>query len=556
MKRTTLLPILLVPLLALSLLSCGNGTEPPVTSGSGGVESDPAADRLSLTQCTVIYGASDPTGVASSAKKIKTRMLSKTGIQVTCSDDRAEPSEYEILIGNTNRPESAVAAQRLTESGHCYVVMRIGNKVVIAGTDGDAIIRGCQYFANKLLPTDGGTHIPMKEDFCYMDRFDTDTLWNSSLGGFEILQNTVVYGPTLSHQTPELTYSRIIELSHNGEQNGVLLATAESLDVHLYQIHRSVDGGKSWEKAGKVRATAEGMIANWQPMLYELPCQVGDLPEGTILLAGCTRNSSSTHTEMTLYASTDLGENWKVVSTVAVGGGFDPSGGLSTGLWEPFLLCDDDGKLYCFYSDETDSQNHSQMIVCRSSTDGKKWSETQRIVACPEQYLRPGMPTVTRLGNGKGKYFITYEMVGQNGNPVYYKVTDDLSDWGDPADRGTAISTAGGVTIGSAPYCCWIPAGGDRGTLIVTAKNMVGGSSKTGTDWMVSYDYGKTWVKMDNPLPYTPTDSFRYAYSPCIFAGADGQTLYYVNNVNSESVPSKADIRLAVLRVHGFGSAE
>lgn len=554
MKKIRLLPALSALLITLSFISCGGGESQITTTDGTKKEEDPASEFLNLSECAVIYGASDPSASASSAKKIKAQMLSKTEIWTTCSDDRSDPVEYEILVGNTNRPESAEASQQLSGSGHTFAIMRMGGKIAIVGSDEDAIIRGCQYFTNNLLPSDGGTVIPVKEDFCYMDHFDTDTLWNSSLGGFEILQNTVVYGPTLSHQAPELTYSRIIELSHNGEQNGTLIATAESLDVTCYQIHRSVDGGKSWEKVGEVRSAIAGMIANWQPMLYELPCQVGDLPEGTILLAGCTRNSATTHTEMTLYASRDLGESWKVVSTVAVGGGFDPNGGLSTGLWEPFLLCDDDGKLYCFYSDETDSTAHSQMIVCRSSTDGVNWSETQRIVACTEQYLRPGMPTVTRLGNGK--YFITYEMVGQSGNPVYYKVTDDLSDWGNPSDIGTAIVAAGNVSIGSAPYCCWIPAGGDKGTLIVTAKNMVSGSSDTGTDWLVSYDYGKTWVSMDNPLPYTVTDQFRYAYSPCIFAGSDGQTLYYVNNVNSEKVPIKADIRLAVLSVHGFGSAK
>lgn len=556
MKRKKLLSALLASLIALTLISCGGGKTQNTTAPGSGTEADATStsDFLSLTECAVIYGASDPSEFASAAKKVKTRMLSLTGIQTVCSDDRADPTEYEILIGNTNRPESITATEKLTGSDHTYAVMRIGNKIVIVGSDKDAIIRGSQYFANELLPADGGTVIPIKEDFCYMDSFDTDTIWNSTLGGFEILQNTVVYGPTYRNKTPELTYSRIIELSHNGEQNGVLIATAESLDVKYYQIHRSTDGGSSWEKVGEIRASANGMITNWQPMLYELPCQVGDLPEGTVLLAGCTRNSDASHTEMTLYASHDLGENWEVVSTVATGGGFDPNGGLSTGLWEPFLLCDDDGKLYCFYSDETDSQNHSQMIVCRSSTDGKNWSATQRIVACSEQYLRPGMPTVTRLGNGK--YFITYEMVGQSGNPVYYKVTDDLTDWGNASDMGTLIMTARRVSVGSAPFCCWIPAGGDQGTLIVTAKNMVNGNSDTGTDWLVSYDYGKTWVNMDNPLPYSSTDSFRYAYSPCIFAGSDGQTLYYVNNVDSEEVPTKADVRLAVIRVHGFGSAE
>lgn len=390
--------------------------------------------------------------------------------------------------------------------------------------------------------TDNGTQRPQENPD--MENNQTEKIKPKE---FVLQQSSTVYGPTKEDPAPELTYARIIELAHNGEHNGTLLATGESLNVSRYLIHRSTDGGKSFEQVGEVKAKTSKYIANWQPMLYELPCAVGNLPEGTILLAGCTRNYDTSKTEMTVYASTDLGESWKYVSAVAEGGGFGQVNGMSNGLWEPFLLCDESGTLYCFYSDETDCTNHSQMIVCRSSKDGVNWSETQRIVASNQQNLRPGMPTVTKMGNGK--YFLTYEMVGMNGNPIYCKTTEDLSDWGNPAGIGTEVVSGRGVSVGSTPYCCWIPGGSENGTLIVTGKNMVKGSSKTGTDWLVSYDFGKTFTNIANPLPYADDGVFRYAYSPCVFAGSDGQTLYYVNNVNSTAVRGKAKIQLAILRV-------
>ncbi|MBQ7355343.1 MAG: exo-alpha-sialidase [Clostridia bacterium] len=368
----------------------------------------------------------------------------------------------------------------------------------------------------------------------------------------QILRQATVFAPTAEDPTPALTYPRIVRLQHSGVHNGILLSTAESLHVEAYLIHRSDDDGRTWRQVGEVTSHIPEWIANWQPMLYELPCTVGDMPAGTLLLAGCVRNRPTSETAMCIYRSNDLGASWTLLSTVAEGGGFSQTGGLSKGLWEPFLLCDEQGMLWCFYSDELDAERHSQMLVCRSSTDGIHWSETRRIVACADPHLRPGMITVTRMGDGR--YFLAYEMVGIRNNPVYGKTTADLSDWGDPADPGARVETPEGKGVGSTPYCCWLPAGGDGGTLIVTGKNHSGtGESKTGTDWLVSHDFGKTWTAVDNPLPYTPNGLFRYAYSPGLFAAEDGKTLYYVNDINSEEVPSKAKIQLALIEVSARG---
>lgn len=371
-----------------------------------------------------------------------------------------------------------------------------------------------------------------------------------------VLNSTTIYVPTAEDPAPELTYPRIIRLEHSGNANGVWLSTAESLNVDAYQIHRRLDYGKTWSKVGEVTSHIKGMIANWRPMLYELPCQVGDMPEGTLLLAGCVSNAATTRTMMCIYKSNDWGKTWSFISTVAEANGFSTTGGLSKGLWEPFLLCDDSGKRYCYYSDETDAEKHSQMIVCRSGTDGKNWSETQWIVAASNSGLRPGMPTVTRLGDGW--YFITYEIVGMANNPIHYKITDDLSDWGDVSSIGTPVESRKGEGFGSAPYCCWISAGGGQELLVVTAMFDYGKTDDTAAHWLISRDLGKTWQRIENPLYYEETEytDHRYAYSPGLFASADGKTLYYVNDIPSEKGKGKADVELAVLEISTLGISQ
>ena len=88
-----------------------------------------------------------------------------------------------------------------------------------------------------------------------------------------------------------ISYTRVIELQHSGEHNGTLVATYEMYTSGLrvekpgYNIHVSHDGGSNWEMVATVREKAAAIQSEFQPFLYELPSQVGDMPAGTLLLA-------------------------------------------------------------------------------------------------------------------------------------------------------------------------------------------------------------------------------------------------------------------------------
>ena len=56
----------------------------------------------------------------------------------------------------------------------------------------------------------------------------------------------------------------------------------------------------------------------------------------------------------------------------------------------------------------------------------------------------------------------------------------------------------------------------------------------------VSFDYGRTWTTMENPLPYDITldskDTNRIGHSPVFIAGSDPSVIYYLNTtVNPEN---------------------
>ena len=507
---------------------------------------------LDISDYTVIRPDGAKSAFLKSASQFKKDLNEYVSENIGIADDyikrgdSEDPSQKAILLGETNREATAAALATLASKNldNAYIIKVSENKIVICGTDDYTTVKAMKYFMNnfvKSAPSNG--HIEIEDNFEYIceNAGEGSILANGSLVSIE--QISKIHGPSSTDPSPTYTYPRILEVQYDEKNKGTLIATAEGLDKEYYRIFKSVDGGKSWELITTVREQIgkSFLVANWQPYLYELPCKVGEMEAGTLLLAGCSRDrSTASITRMCIWRSSDCGLTWEEYTIVDEGGNLDIGG-----MWEPFLMCDDDGKLVCFYSDESEYNVHSgQKLVFRVSEDGENWGDKKYVVSATDNALRPGMITVTRLGNGK--YFACYEIVGMAGNPIYCKISDSLTDWGAPDDLGKVIE-ANGKKLGSSPHCVWTPLGGENGTLFVTGCFMASGSSQTGTDLFISTDYGRTWQTIDNPLPYTRTDDHRFAYSPGFYLGADG-TVYYVNDVNSK-ISKKADIKLAILKV-------
>ncbi len=341
--------------------------------------------------------------------------------------------------------------------------------------------------------------------------------------GFKIENVSDIYIPADNNANVS-EYPSVIRLQHqkNDDDNGKLLATFEKWG-DTYPIYESTDDAVTWQYVCTVKDNLnEGYRNEWMPFLYELPADIGDFEKGTVILAATSvYGEGVTDSTITLYSSTDTGRTFNAFCNV------DKAGGTDWGVWEPYLIYEkESGRLFCFYSDDSDPV-HSQKLVYKYTTDLVTWSEKHECVACSDSSLRPGMVSVTEMGNSE--YFMVYEMVGIDGNPIYCKKSTSLDDWGDVSDYGKVVSAAG-KTFGSSPYAAWSPVGGKCGTLIVVGKHPIRGRSNTGTDMFISFDYGKTFAPVDNPIPYTLNPYERCSYSPSLFFSSDGKTLYYVNN--------------------------
>ncbi len=530
------LSLILAGVAAILLVGCNNDT--PATTTQGSTSDGP----IDLTEYTVVYAAQGSSGYASSAKELAKFLGVESQADKTTEGAYPDNGGKEIVIGNTNRKESEDARATLKEKSdkkHAYGIVVTENRVAIVGTSSQAVIE-----AINIVMTDctNDKHLPIPIGQSIFGEFASDPVKvSSTLTFIPTALSTIAEAPKNSWGGGIGTPS-VIDLQHNGENNGMLIASYAVSDSGKtgkptsLRTARSKDGGKTWELSGRAYEEVDKSIeASWNPHLFELPCKVGDMPEGTLLLAGISIDAGQKKkTAVNIWRSYDLGESWEHYLVLDTGGVGDTTGGL----YEPYLMYENE-KLYCFYSDETDKTNHSQKLVFKTSSDGVNWSEKKEMVALEDQTERPGMAVIAKMGNGK--YFGIYEVCSDlpdKGATLYYKITDDLDNW-DPTDKGTRLTAKDGSTFGSAPWCAWSPVGGDCGMLIISSTY---GTEKN--DLVVSLDFGKTFTTIANPLPYEEG-----GYSASLFFSSDGKTLFYSNTVELEAGSDKAKVDFVALKL-------
>jgi hypothetical protein len=241
----------------------------------------------------------------------------------------------------------------------------------------------------------------------------------------------------------------------------------------------------------------------YQPHLFELPQQVGEFPAGTIFCSGNSIPKDMSSTELLVYVSRDGGKSWEYFSSIIKGGrAIYPNKG-ETPVWEPFLGLDKSGRLVAYYSDERyENKKLDQILSHKVSEDGgKTWGAEVFDVAVPDGKTRPGMAIIDRLPNGK--YIMVFEIVGVEGIPIHYKLSDDGLNFGDPADLGKRIMNKEGHFLRSTPYVIWTPFGGEKGTIMVSGMAININGKEIGNGYMINKNLGEgEWTYIEAPISY------------------------------------------------------
>ncbi|MFI7498229.1 RICIN domain-containing protein [Streptomyces sp. NPDC049687] len=293
------------------------------------------------------------------------------------------------------------------------------------------------------------------------------------------------------------------------EKSTVVTETG-SADKQTLPVYKSDDHGTTWQPLSEVKAPAylssdpqyAKYTSNWtNPYLYVLPQDVGNLKQGTLLLASVVSGDDYYYKEhkaadpnwtpsndgdrkdlaIALYSSTDDGATWKIVNVVATGGWQGGSAGAvgqniaaaNTNrqvdpLWEPYLMVYK-GQLVCYYSDENDytgfnattgvptldpandtATDSQGQILVHKTWDGRStaWSAPVVDIAGLNQTMsggkteigggRPGMANVVRTTDGK--WLLTFEYWGGGVNTKYVLADNPLKFYTGSA-TGTGVTT-------------------------------------------------------------------------------------------------------------------
>ncbi len=540
MKKTGLMYKLLALVVALaSVLTV-------FTACAGGKTDEKPKEYLDISGYLIIRRDASAARVTDETADLKKAIESAIGTTLTVKTDwyaptnAPDPNAKEILVDKTNRKESEDALAKLEgKPDDSYIIDITENKIVLIGKTTVGTVRAILYFLNNyVMPSKETGKIDLSagktvtkdydvvQNIYIKDKLDMDVEVVSTL-----LETTPpgIYTDTLG--TPasvgRVLYPSITELQYqkNEEDNGKLIAIFEfgSSDNNTTSgsVWESTDKGETWKIIARPRETMDRSISGISMAhIYELPAQVGDMPAGTLLYSGNSVDYSY-KSHIAVWRSFDAGKTWQEYVIIA------KAGGLKEGIWEPFMWYEEsDGYLYCFYSDDSDPL-HDQKLVYKRSKDGKNWSDIVDVCTFNDPKNRPGMFAMSKMSNGE--YFMVYEFVEGGGSLIYYKTTKDITSW-NPTDPGTLLEV-GSYSVGSAPWCIWTPFGGECGTLIVTGMWESGGDGKH--RMFVSFDYGKTWELMANPLPYSH-DKLMHSdnhigYSPAFFVGSDPSVIYYMN---------------------------
>jgi hypothetical protein len=353
-------------------------------------------------------------------------------------------------------------------------------------------------------------------------------------------------------------YVTLVRLAHqpNAADNGRILIAYEENGMAGIPLWESRDQGASWQPlphavdAGHTPASPCNL--HWQPHLTEMPRDAHGLKAGTILLSAsrvCNGdNGRMTSMQLQLYTSVDLGRTWRYRSTVAAGTAAAP-------VWEPHLLVLDDGRLVTFYSDETHkADGYNQLLAHKVSEDGgRSWGPEVYDTAMAGGVERPGMVIIARLPDRR--YVYNFEDVdGPIENQVYVKFSDDGLHWngpgGDPADRGTPVQAEGGEYPINCPTVTWLPLGGPKGVIVVSARGAAGGGDPAGRSffWNNNLGVGPWW---EVPAPVQKLMNSRSGWTQALMLKPDGSVLHITSSASPADMgnPSKNEILFNATRL-------
>lgn len=165
----------------LSACNTGNDVTSDVTTSAENTEESVAKGDLEIvkdgkSEYTVIYGASASKDVKDCAELLAKRIKDEAGVLLTVKDDSSEPSEKEIVVGETNR-EGTLPEESLAKGE--WRVFAVGEKLVILGGNESSLRYAVTYFAYTYA-TSEGISLPRELSYVHKTNYEVQRLAKNS----------------------------------------------------------------------------------------------------------------------------------------------------------------------------------------------------------------------------------------------------------------------------------------------------------------------------------------------------------------------------------------
>lgn len=226
MKNIRIISLVLALVLTVTVLSACS------LSGSATLPATVDADGRFIY--TIVRGEASAQTIGDACKSLRSSIKENMGCTSSMAKDsviEAVEGSCEILVGNTNRPESAEALQIVennrTNNAYDFIVKVINNKICIQATTDEMVDFACEWFANTFCQSfDTWGYLTSNYQFLYAP--ETDSVQNS-IAGVDLGRFTVVK-PLYSSFLPINEIDRLIEF-YDGF--GLKMSLIEDIDSEV-----------------------------------------------------------------------------------------------------------------------------------------------------------------------------------------------------------------------------------------------------------------------------------------------------------------------------------
>ena len=365
---------------------------------------DKAQDIVINEEYVITRSSKASTGAINSAKSLR-QAYKDSGIELSIKDDwvqdQSQIPEKEILVGDTERAESSSIKESMAE-GETWKIAVSGKKVVIVALSDIALANAVDTFINEYVKKGEGVNI--MSSFVLTGSADESNteiefLWKDG-------DESVIRGGSWGPRVYTMSDGRLIAGFETS--GGIKTATSE-------------DNAKTWKKDAAASFHQDLACANVN--FYEF--------EDKLYLAyrATGQRENGFYTSLQVSVSENGGKSWAHHSTVAE---YTEGSGNTRGVWEPYLGTLN-GKLTCFYANDSSSVTHMQNIEYMV-WNGSSWRE--RTVVCDgvSHNSRDGMPVWTQTKGGEYVLVIESSAMRDSGHPFVIQLvySKDGKSWSRP----------------------------------------------------------------------------------------------------------------------------